>query len=125
MGEMPEEDGNMKTCMTCKENPALDGGLCPRCHEDAVDFRRSPEGVVFRIIWRILHAAGEGGLKYKQSTAIGLKILQMIQNTERTLCWCPDYDGASIVDGVCSDVIEHIEEMIGEFRKHGCAGAAD
>lgn len=115
----------MKMCRSGHEHPAVNGGVCPGCHEDAVAIRRSPEDVVFRIVWRILHAAGEGGLKYKQSTAIGLKILQMIRNTERTLCWCPDYDGASIVEGVCSDVIEHIEEMIGEFRESGRAGDAD
>ena len=124
MGATPEEDGMMKTCRTCNEHPAVNRSLCQGCHEDAVAYRRSPEGVVSRIIWRILYAAQEGGLTNKQSTAIGCKIIEMIERTERTLWSDPDYDGAPIVEGVCSDVIEHMEESIGEFRKHGCAGDA-
>lgn len=115
----------MKTCRTCKEHAAVNGGLCLGCHKEAVAYRRSPEGVVSRIIWRILHAAEEGGLTHKQSTAIGRKIIEMIERTERTLRQDPDYAGESIVEAVCSDVIEHMEESIGEFRGSVCAADAD
>ena len=115
----------MKVCEICEEHPAVNDGMCHGCHEDMVRFEGSPEGVVLRIIRRILFAAEEGGLMVKQSNAIGLKIIEMIRRTEGTLCACPDCDGTVTADDVCDGVIGHIEEMIGEFRDFGCADEAD
>lgn len=115
----------MKTCEVCKEQPAVDDGMCLVCHEDMVRFESSPEGVVLRIIKRILVAAEEGGLMVKQSNAIGLKIMEMIGRTEGAPCACLKCERTLTVDDVCHGVIGHIEEMIGEFRDSGCVDDAD
>lgn len=65
----------MKKCGICNEHPAVNGGLCPGCHESMVGFESSSEGVVLRILKRILVAAEEGGLMVKQSDAIAFKII--------------------------------------------------
>lgn len=115
----------MKMCEICEEHPAVNDGMCHGCHEYMVSFEGSPEGVVLRVIKRILVAAEEGGLMVKQSNAIALKIIEMIGRTEGTLCACPDCDGTLTVDDVCNDVIGNIEEMIGEFRDFGRAEDAE
>ena len=115
----------MKMCGICNEHPAVNGGLCPGCHESMVGFESSSEGVVLRILKRILVAAEEGGLRVKQSDAIAFKIIEMIERTDGAPCACLKCDRTLTVDDVCHGVIGHIEEMIGEFRKFGCGDDAE
>ncbi len=115
----------MKVCELCEEHPAVNDGMCIKCHEDMVSFEKSPEGVVLRILKQILSAAEEGGLMVRQSNAIAVKVLRMIARTEGTLCGCPECDGTVTVDDICDDVIGHVEDIISEFREFGCDDDAE
>jgi len=106
----------MKVCEICEEHPAVNDGMCIKCHEGMVSFEGSPEGVVLGILQKILSAAEEGGLMVRQSNAIAVKIVQMIARTEGTPCGCLDCEGTMSVDDICDDVIGRIEDVIDEFR---------
>ena len=115
----------MKTCEICEEHLAVNDGMCIKCHEDMVSYEESPEGVVLRILQKILSAAEEGGLMVRQSNAIAVKILKMIARTEGTLCGCLDCESTLSVDDICDDVIGRIEDVIGEFREFRCNDDAE
>jgi len=115
----------MNACELCEEHPAVNDGMCIKCHEDMVSFEGSPEGVVLRILQKILGAAEEGGLMVRQSNAIAVKILKMIARTEGTLCGCLDCEGTMSADDICDDVIRRIEDVIGEFRDSSSIDDAD
>jgi len=115
----------MKICEVCERRPAVNDGLCIKCHEKMVSFEESPEGVVLRILKQILSAAEEGGLMVRQSNAIAVKIFKMIARTEGTLCGCLDCDRTMSVDDICDDVIGCIEDVIDEFRGSGTIDDAE
>ncbi|MFQ5464190.1 MAG: hypothetical protein ACE5E5_16375 [Phycisphaerae bacterium] len=112
MGEAPKGDGTMKVCEICEEHPAVNDGLCYECQEYVVNLQGSPEGLVLRILQKILGAAEEGGLTVGQSNAIALKIMRMIEKTDGTLCQCNNFDHESTVDDVCLGVIDGILDML-------------
>ena len=106
----------MKICEICDEHPAVNDGMCFECHEEMVSFEGLPEGIVLRILQRILSAAEEGGLAVGQSNAIAIKIMKMIEKTDGTLCQCNDFDHESTVDDVCVGVIDGILDMFRNLR---------
>lgn len=106
----------MKTCEICDENPAVNDGMCYECHEYVVNLEESPEGIVLRILQRIMGAAEEGGLTVSQSNAITIKIMKTIEKTDGTLCQCNNFDHESTVDDVCLGVIDGILDMFRDLR---------
>lgn len=115
-GETPKGNETMKVCELCEEHPAVNDGMCFECHEEMVSFEGSPEGVVLRILQRILGAAEEGGLTVGQSNAITTKIMKMIEKTDGRLCQWNNFDRESTVDDVCLGVIDDVLDMFRDLR---------